>query len=702
MTSPSKFTDLVEKASEFKPKPKFAVSKDTPIKEFVPKKKSKFGNIGFKHGEGQRALAKADSKLQNWDILPNISKDPPLEVVESSPLPVEVVESSPLPVEVVESSSPLPVEVVESSPPASLSSPPHIVFHAPNSAPTPPLSNEEGNESIDRPESGPKYSPEFLFSLRDAVSPLHTSVGAYIKSILDSHTSAASRPTPRQNNNRGGGRGGRGGNQNPKQSHSRNSSKVHTPMPKSANAYDVQEQKNKAKQDGLFAVLKETKGSLNKLSESNKEKIFSAIVQIFNRQHPCSKDLSDEQLEEFKKDFVTHLFDKAVLEPTFVNLYSQLCLKLSKEFVGFSKMLIAQCQANFEKFFIEDTEISEEISGEIDQVKRARFINDGEVTETQILAERFYRENKLKAKVLGNVEFVASLILHSVIPPNVASVITKQLVQNFKKVMAIEGLITLWKKLLESAGINEYIETVVAKHIEEFSTCMDIPIRERCLCANWMDYYVEKQGEQAQAKARLTSFSQDVRNVADDDGFVAVPESKKKRQPPVVQYSSEKTKKFADDIDKMGITELMSEFLKLRLSESDKTAFVADVLYHFTNLNKPLLRDQFQSIMKGLVKDKKLTNTHCANGLSVFCKDGKYDDLLEDFPKAGEFLAPILSSWLHSRIVNREQLIDSLVNIDPFNLSGLVTPFVEHLKENDLECDWLEQNEKVCSIVSSL
>ncbi|KAL0235949.1 hypothetical protein GEMRC1_002531 [Eukaryota sp. GEM-RC1] len=234
--------------------------------------------------------------------------------------------------------------------------------------------------------------------------------------------------------------------------------KIPTSIPKTPNAFDFEEQRNRAKQDGVFALLKEIKRLLNKLSESNKVKIFSSIVEIFNRQHPCSRSLSDELFVEFKKEFTFLLFIKAVLEPSFSNLYIQLSVKLSKEFPGFSGYFIAQCQSNFEKFFVKD---SEEFTKLLAQGHSSCSINE-ELTMT---------EAKLKVNVLGIVRFIVSLILHSVIPAGVASTVTKQLVKNFQKPFAIEGLLILWTKLLNSAAINEFIEKVVAKQISDFSTC---------------------------------------------------------------------------------------------------------------------------------------------------------------------------------------------------------------------------------------
>ncbi|KAL0252205.1 hypothetical protein GEMRC1_001417 [Eukaryota sp. GEM-RC1] len=542
----------------------------------------------------------------------------------------------------------------------------------------------------------PRYSIEVVLSLRSTSCLLPPDVEMYIKNVLELHQAAAARRPSEQRRNT---RGGRGGRTNHRISHSRQS---HSHLPKaisrSACSYDFQEQQNKVKQDPLLATLKEVTGLLNKLSQSNKAKIFSSIIDIFKKQHPCSKTLSDEMFAAFKFEFVNLLFDKAVMEPPFVDLYSQLCLTLTKEFPGLSGVLIRKCQFHFEKYFVTDSSLSDEIDELIEKVKRDRFIFDGYVPEAQLDDERLYRENQLKAKVLGNLRFVASLILFSVIPPGAVSAITKQLVQNFQKPMAIQSLVTLWTKLLESAGINEYIETVVAKYISEFSKSMDIPVKERCLCANWMVYFKENQREQARKGGLLTS--DQATSKKSEDGFVAVALSKKGSKARLC--TDEHAQKFVENLDKMGLTALFSEFYKLQLSEPNKITFVADVLFHFTNLNKPLLRDQFQSIMVELLKDKNgLTKHHVAAGFFKFCKDGKFDDLLEDSPKAGEFLAPILSNWLELGIVNREQLVDCLVGVNLFNLSDLITAFVDYRKQNGLDYEWLEKNVTVCDILLS-
>ncbi|KAL0238424.1 hypothetical protein GEMRC1_012897 [Eukaryota sp. GEM-RC1] len=452
--------------------------------------------------------------------------------------------------------------------------------------------------------------------------------------------------------------------------------------------------KNNTNQRPLFRTLKVATGLLNKLSESNKDKIFDIIVEIFKKQHVCTKTLSNNDFEQFKSEFVTLLFEKAVLEPPYVNLYSRLCLTLSKQYPNLTVCLIDQCQDNFEKFFIQDSGISDEITGFLDQIRKDVFFNHMEVTEAQLDDERCYRKAQFKAKVLGNLRFVASLILHSVFPPGVASTITKQLVQNFQKPLAIEGLLTLWTKLLESAGINDYIEKVVAEHIQGFSTCKDIPASDRCLCANWMENYYKKKAHQ---QAVITS----THHKKSDDGFVAVA-AIRRRKARHVPYTKEQVNKFVSNIDCMSVFDFLPEFYKLQLSEHEKTAFVADLLFYFTNQNRSLLRDKFQSVTEELLKDKEgLTKNQCVTGLCKFCKDGKYDEVLDDLPNAGEFLAPVLSNWIESGIVNRPQLIDCLVNIDPFNLSGLVESFVDYRRESYLDFEWLEKNEKVCSILSS-
>ncbi|KAL0251351.1 hypothetical protein GEMRC1_000564 [Eukaryota sp. GEM-RC1] len=269
---------------------------------------------------------------------------------------------------------------------------------------------------------------------------------------------------------------------------------------------DVQKQQNKVKQDALLDSLKEVTGLLNKLSESNMAKIFSSIDQIFKKQHPCSKSFSNELLDDFKIEFVNLLYNKAVMEPPFVNLYSQLCLTLTKEFPRLSGVLVRTCQIHLEEYFVADSSLSDKIDELIEKFKRGRYVNDRE--DTELLEDRVFMEYMLKAKVLDNLRFVGSLILHSVIDPGVASFITKRLVQNFQKPLAVEGLVILWTKILESAGINKYIETIVAKYISEFSCSAVLPLRERDICTEWITWF----NKQKQTQER-SSFSKDVRTV---------------------------------------------------------------------------------------------------------------------------------------------------------------------------------------------
>ncbi|KAL0238417.1 hypothetical protein GEMRC1_012890 [Eukaryota sp. GEM-RC1] len=241
-------------------------------------------------------------------------------------------------------------------------------------------------------------------------------------------------------------------------------------------------------QGRFISAVKEVQSLLNKLSESNKVKVFSDIAKLLDRKRPLTNSLSEKEVDKFRLVFVLLLFEQAVLEPISVDLYSQLCHSLTKRFEGFHHNLIDHCQHHFEKFFIKDTSISDEVQNELICHKKSNLITS---------IDKVSVETKLKARVLGNFRFVAALILHTILPSGVASVITKQLVTNYQKPMAIEGLITLWTKILESAGINDYIELVVAKIIIEFSTDLSIPKCDRDLCSEWVKMYHENQLKQA-------------------------------------------------------------------------------------------------------------------------------------------------------------------------------------------------------------
>ncbi|KAI4378041.1 hypothetical protein MLD38_015582 [Melastoma candidum] len=163
----------------------------------------------------------------------------------------------------------------------------------------------------------------------------------------------------------------------------------HTPlraMHKAEKKYEVGKvtDQEEAKQRQLKAIL-------NKLTPQNFEKLFEQVkaVKIDNT--------------TTLKGLISQIFDKALMEPTFCEMYADLCRHLSQELPDFSddnekitfkRLLLNKCQEEFER-------------GEREQEEADKVHEEGEAK----LSEEGREEKRVKARrrMLGNIRLIGEL-----------------------------------------------------------------------------------------------------------------------------------------------------------------------------------------------------------------------------------------------------------------------------------------------------
>ena len=123
-------------------------------------------------------------------------------------------------------------------------------------------------------------------------------------------------------------------------------------------------------------IIKEVTGILNKLSKDNFNSLSEKLYDIEINNKPLVQNV------------IEVIFQKAVSEPHFGEVYAHLCKKLSNKTycdnsINFKREILTQCQKEFEK---EKTEITDE--------------------------QLIY---KLKMKSLGNIKFVGELFIKSMV-----------------------------------------------------------------------------------------------------------------------------------------------------------------------------------------------------------------------------------------------------------------------------------------------
>ncbi|XP_071741492.1 eukaryotic translation initiation factor 4G-like isoform X2 [Rutidosis leptorrhynchoides] len=140
------------------------------------------------------------------------------------------------------------------------------------------------------------------------------------------------------------------------------------------------------------AKQRQLKGILNKLTPQNFEKLFEQVKQV---NIDNSNTLSG---------VIGQIFDKALMEPTFVEMYANFCARLSmelpdftgenKEKVTFKRLLLNKCQEEFERGVREEEEAN-------------RTEEEGEVKQTD--EEREEKRVKARRRMLGNIRLIGEL-----------------------------------------------------------------------------------------------------------------------------------------------------------------------------------------------------------------------------------------------------------------------------------------------------
>jgi len=150
-------------------------------------------------------------------------------------------------------------------------------------------------------------------------------------------------------------------------------------------------------------ILRKLKALLNKLTKDNFDRMYEQMTQ--------AGITTASQVEMLMKE----VFEKAVTQHFFIDLYTDLTLKLN-EFIGenfdkskidFRMILIGHCQNFFDKYEEERINIAE--------------LN----TEDE---DHFNEQNKIKNKILGNLKFIGQLALKNLIAKNVVMIIAKALI----------------------------------------------------------------------------------------------------------------------------------------------------------------------------------------------------------------------------------------------------------------------------------
>ncbi|KAJ0961829.1 hypothetical protein J5N97_029657 [Dioscorea zingiberensis] len=139
------------------------------------------------------------------------------------------------------------------------------------------------------------------------------------------------------------------------------------------------------------AKQRQLKSILNKLTPQNFEKLFAQV-----------KEVNIDNLVTLT-GVISQIFDKALMEPTFCEMYADFCYHLSAELPDFSennekitfkRLLLNKCQEEFER-------------GEREQAEADKADEEGEIQQTE--GEREEKRIKARRRMLGNIRLIGEL-----------------------------------------------------------------------------------------------------------------------------------------------------------------------------------------------------------------------------------------------------------------------------------------------------
>lgn len=229
---------------------------------------------------------------------------------------------------------------------------------------------------------------------------------------------------------------------------------------------------------------RQIKSILNKLTPQNFEKLFVQVKEVNIDSASCLHGI------------ISQIFDKALMEPTFCEMYAKFCFQLAAglpefyeddEKVVFKRVLLNKCQEEFEK----------------DEREEAEAEKEEEHGEKNLSAEE-RREKKAAARrrMLGNIRFIGELYKESMLTERIMHACIKKLIGEFQhpeeeNVEALCKLMSTIGHMIDHSKAKEHIDAYFDR-MTKMSNNQALPSRLRFMLKDLID--LRKNGWQQRRK----------------------------------------------------------------------------------------------------------------------------------------------------------------------------------------------------------
>ncbi|KAH6767536.1 hypothetical protein C2S52_018519 [Perilla frutescens var. hirtella] len=180
------------------------------------------------------------------------------------------------------------------------------------------------------------------------------------------------------------------------------------------------------------AKQRQLKGILNKLTPQNFEKLFQQVKQV-NIDNGVTLT-----------GVISQIFDKALMEPTFCEMYADFCFHLAADLpelsvdnvkITFKRLLLNKCQEEFERGEREEQEANE--------------VDDGESKQTE--EEREVKRLQVRRRMLGNIRLIGELYKKKMLTERIMHECIKKLLGQYQN--PDEENIEALCKLMSTIGV---------------------------------------------------------------------------------------------------------------------------------------------------------------------------------------------------------------------------------------------------------
>jgi translation initiation factor 4G len=201
------------------------------------------------------------------------------------------------------------------------------------------------------------------------------------------------------------------------------------------------------------AKQRQLKAILNKLTPQNFEKLFEQV-----------KAVNIDSVATLT-GVISQIFDKALMEPTFCEMYANFCFHLAgalpdfsedNEKITFKRLLLNKCQEEFER-------------GEREEAEADKTEEEGEIKQTK--EEREQKRIRARRRMLGNIRLIGELYKKRMLTERIMHECIKKLFGNYDD--PDEENIEALCKLMSTIG--EMIDHVKAKeHMDAYFDMMSM------------------------------------------------------------------------------------------------------------------------------------------------------------------------------------------------------------------------------------